>query len=349
MFTISKGINLSHWLSQVFGWSPRPQFITEQDIIFIKKAGFDHVRLPIDEEQMWHEDFTKNIEAFRDMHSCINWSISHGLKVVIDMHILRSHHFNNAANNEGKMTLWDSIDDQNHMMDVWKVLSGELKQYSLDDVAYEFMNEPVAPKHHYWNELVARGHKTIRELEPERTIIFGPNLWQIPKFFDVFEVPSGDKNIILSFHTYDPLPFTHYKAPWIPFGGYTGPVTYPGTTIPDETLPDFLEFTKDSLIGKIAAENRVFTKESFTEIIQPALKFAKKMGLTLYCNEFGCLPTVNRKDRLAYYNDIITTLQNNNIAYASWDYKGDFGIRDWDKTNYTTGKTDEDLVSILTK
>ena len=349
MFTIQKGINISHWLSQVFGWSPRQTFITEQDIIFIKNSGFDHIRLPIDEEEMWHANFTKNTEAFNYMHSCIRWSISHGLKVVIDMHILRSHHFNNAANNEGAMTLWDSIDDQNHMMDVWRELSKELIQYSNDDVAYEFMNEPVAPKHHFWNELVARGHKTIRELEAERTIIFGPNLWQIPKFFDAFEVPAGDKNIILSFHTYDPLPVTHYKAPWIPLGAYTGPINYPGTTIPDEHLQTFIDVNGESLIGKIAAENRIFTKESFEEVIAPALRFAKKTGLRLYCNEFGCLPTVDRTIRLAYYNDLLETLKKHSIAFASWDYKGDFGIIHWDRASNSNGEIDTEIIQILVK
>jgi len=39
MFTIQKGINLSHWLSQVFGWSPRATFITQTDISNIKQWG----------------------------------------------------------------------------------------------------------------------------------------------------------------------------------------------------------------------------------------------------------------------------------------------------------------------
>lgn len=348
MFSIQKGINLSHWLSQVFGWSPRAQYITENDILYIKQAGFDHVRLPIDEEQLWHQDFSKNVEAFADMHTCITWCLKHDLRVVVDMHILRSHHFNNA-NNEGAMTLWESPQEQDHMMDLWSVLSAELRHYSVEHVAYEFMNEPVAPKHHYWNQLVARGHAVLRELESKRTLIFGPNLWQIPQFFESFEIPSGDQNIILSFHTYDPLPFTHYKAPWMPLGRYTGPVQYPGTTVPDEYLQDFVDANGNSLIAKIAAENRVFTKESMLTVIKPALKFAEKTGLRLYCNEFGCLPSVTRSQRLQYYTDIIDVLQSHNIAYASWDYKGDFGIREWNKENYTNGNNDTDLVKILVK
>ena len=55
-FEIRRGVNLSHWLSQCFGWSPRPTFITEDDVRFIASLGFDHVRIPIDEKELWTED-----------------------------------------------------------------------------------------------------------------------------------------------------------------------------------------------------------------------------------------------------------------------------------------------------
>ena len=46
-FQIHRGVNLSHWLSQNFGWSPKATFITEQDIKFIDSIGYDHVRIPL--------------------------------------------------------------------------------------------------------------------------------------------------------------------------------------------------------------------------------------------------------------------------------------------------------------
>jgi endoglucanase len=39
-------------------------FFTEKDITYIHKAGFDHIRLPIDEEQMWAVDGSREAEAF---------------------------------------------------------------------------------------------------------------------------------------------------------------------------------------------------------------------------------------------------------------------------------------------
>lgn len=347
MFLISKGINISHWLSQ-FGRAPRTHFIIEQDIAFIAESGFDHIRLPIDEDQMWAVDGTKDADAFADMHACINWCKTYNLKVVVDLHILRSHHFN-ASNNEGAMTLWDSEEDQNYLMEMWKQLSQELRKYDTSFLAYELMNEPVAPKHGMWNKLVAKGHKTIRELEKDRIIIFGPNMWQMPLFYNNFEIPTGDPNILLSFHTYSPIAFTHYTAPWIPLGGYNGPVIYPGRTVPEENEKAFFEANGDSPHGFSVKKQPIFTKESIVEEIEPALRFAKKHGLNLYCNEFGCLPSVPREMRLQYYNDIIDVFNAHNIAYASWDYKGDFGIRGFNLETQKNTTIDSELIAILTK
>src|SRR5688500_2823122 len=42
-FVIRRGTNLSHWLSQDFGWQPRETWITANDLRFIAQCGFDHV------------------------------------------------------------------------------------------------------------------------------------------------------------------------------------------------------------------------------------------------------------------------------------------------------------------
>ena len=346
MFTIQKGINLSHWLSQVFGWSPRVTFITQHDIANIKQWGFDHVRLPIDEDQLWDKNFGKNTEAFEYLHKCINWCLHEKLKIVIDLHILRSHHFNNA-NNEGAMTLWSQPEEQEHMMNVWRELSAELQQYSPNELAYEFMNEPVAPKPSLWNDLVARGYALLRELEPERFLIFGPNMWQMPQFYKSFALPKNATRVILSYHTYSPLPFTHYKAPWIPLGKYEGAVHYPGKTIPDAEWNEFYQANGEGAFAAIVRENREFTKESMIAEIQPALEFAAERGFPLYCNEFGCLPTVDRTERLHYYKDLSAVFKQHNIAFAAWDFKGDFGIQAWNRETAENGAVDTELIGAL--
>ena len=116
-----------------------------------------------------------------------------------------SHYFN--AVNEGDKaanTLFTSEEAQQGLINLWYQLSDALKDYSTDWVAYEFMNEPVADEHEQWNQLVAKVHKALRDREPQRTLVVGSNRWQGYETMKYLKVPEGDKNIILSFHYYNP-------------------------------------------------------------------------------------------------------------------------------------------------
>ncbi|HNX05421.1 MAG TPA: cellulase family glycosylhydrolase, partial [Opitutales bacterium] len=226
-FAIHRGTNLSHYLSQDFGWQKREVWLTENDIRFIARQGFDHVRLPVDEKELWNEDGTRNEGAFKQLLEVISWARKSGLRVIVDMHVLRSHHFN-ASNEGGSNTLWTDPKAQAHLGELWRDLSGVLKDIPNSELAYEIMNEPVADEAEQWNALVAMTMKTIRSLEPGRVVVIGANLWQIPEMLPLLKVPEGDRNIILSFHTYSPMLFTHYAAEWTGLRSYKGPINYPG-------------------------------------------------------------------------------------------------------------------------
>ncbi len=349
-FVIQKGVNLSHWLSQTREWSPKDKYITEEDIKLIKSFGYDHIRLPIDEEELWDEDGSVMEESLIFVKNCLDWCAKYDLRAVIDLHILRSHHFN-ARNDEGKITLWTDVAAQDNFIKLWENLSEYLRNYPNNMVAYEIMNEPVAPDHDQWNKLVSRAIKVLRNLEPERVIIFGSNMWQKPYTFPYLEVPRDDKNIILSFHTYHPYFVTHYKAYWSPAKSYLGPVQYPGQCITDADFEKYVDTTNERLMARLEEEmaREVFNKEKLQTIVQDAIDKAKEFKLQLYCNEFGCLPSVPKETRLKYYQDITDIFRENNIAFANWDYKGDFRIVEWDRTELENEEPNYDLIKILTK
>jgi endoglucanase len=349
-FIIRKGVNLSHWMSQTRDWAPKDKFITLEDIKLISGFGFDHIRLPIDEEELWDEEGRVIEESLQHVRNCLDWCAECGLRAVIDLHILRSHHFN-ARNNEGEMTLWVDTVAQNNLMKLWENLSAYLHEYPNDMVAYEIMNEPVAPDHEQWNGLIARAVKIIRKKEPERVIIIGSNMWQRPYTFPFLKIPEGDRNIILSVHTYHPYFVTHYKAYWSPAKDYHGPVHYPGQCITDEDFEKYVDKKDEALMSRIEEENAfdIYNKEKLQSIISDAIDKADELGLQLYCNEFGCLPSVPEEMRLKYYEDITDIFRENSIAYANWDYKGDFCIVEWDRENLRNLEPNVKLIKILTR
>jgi endoglucanase len=346
-FVIRRGTNLSHWLSQDFHWQPRQTWITANDFRFIARAGFDHVRLPIDEKELWADDGAPIEEAFGVLQQALAWARANHLRVIVDLHTVRAHHFN-ASNEGGHNTLFTDPKAREKFLDLWRQLSARLHDQPVDFVAYEIMNEPVADDPEDWNKLVAVAHAAIRRLEPNRVIVIGSNLWQLPHTLPLLKVPAGDRNIILSSHTYSPLLFTHYTADWVPIKTYTGPVHYPGAVVPRATYDELMAKFGPAGQGDLVANAKDdWGPARFAQEFAPAIARARELGLQLYCGEFGCLPTVPRADRLAYYRDFIATLEQNGIAWANWEYKGDFGLFEWHREKALAGAPDVELLDVL--
>lgn len=349
-FELHRGVNISHWLSQTGSWVHRTSYFTEHDVEFLHSMGYDHIRLPLDEEVLFDEQGNCIDSAFTSVTNAIDWCIKRDMRVIVDLHILRSHHFN-SRNNEGAMTLWTDTIAQNHVLNVWDSISNRLHTYSNAMVAYECMNEPVAPEHEMWNKLVERMIAKIRSLEPDRVIMLGSNRWQKPHTFPYLRVPKNDKNIILTVHTYHPYFVTHYQAFWSAAKFYKGPVQYPGYPITPEDYKTYVDTTNAPLVSRIHEEKSLeyFDKQKLQEILQPAIDKAKEYGLQLYCSEFGCLPNIPRDMRLRYFQDITDVFRQNNISYSSWDYKGHFGIVTYDNENRKPTYIDTTLIKLLVK
>jgi endoglucanase len=347
-FHIKRGVNLSHWLSQDFGWAPKYTYINESDIQFIRSIGYDHVRIPIDEKEMWDESGKPIDAAFQCLHNCLSWCAKYDLRAIVDLHIIRAHHFN-AANEGGVNTLWTDATAQDNFVNLWVRLSGVLHSYPNDKVAYEILNEAVAPEHEDWNKLMNKAVAAIRALEPERMLIIGPNMWQIPQNLQYLRLPEGDRHIILSFHTYSPLAFTHHLASWTAVKYYTGPVHYPGQVITDQDYAKYVDPTNKELVNQIADARELFNKQRLVDMLKSGIEFARAKNLQLYCGEFGCLPTVPRKDRLQYYADMISAFEENNIAWCNWEYKGDFGIYFFDAEKKVSLQPDNEFINVLLK
>jgi endoglucanase len=323
-FSARRGTNISHWLSQSDRrGEEREKFFTAEDVELIKRLGYDHVRIPVDEEQLWDEAGEPEQEAFALLEEALDWCAERGLRVIVDLHILRSHHFNRS-----EKPLWTDPDEQERFLDLWRQLSKRLDERPDDRVAYELMNEPVADDPEDWNRLVARAIEVVRELEPERTLVIGSNRWQSAETFDRLRIPEGDPNILLSFHFYTPMALTHYGASWTKVGEYEGPVQYPGEVVQAEDLIGL----PDDLVDAINDGRGLYFDSTVLEnLTAKPLALARRMELPLYCGEWGALPSAPASDRLRWYRDFRKVLEKNGVGWAHWDYKGGFGVVDGER------------------
>ena len=205
-------------------------------------------------------------------------------------------------------------------------------------VAYELMNEPVADDPEDWNKIVNECYSAVRELEKERVIVIGSNMWQSYNTTEQLALPDGDPNIILSFHYYEPMVLTHYQAGWTELKDYGGPVNYPGQCVTEEQLAA-RPAAEQEAYAKWTKEN--YSKERFAADFSIAANVAKRHGIQVYCGEYGCINSSPEADRNRWFRDMEQTFEEKSIGRAVWDYKGGFGI-------IKGGKPDETMIRILT-
>ncbi|MBN1936017.1 MAG: cellulase family glycosylhydrolase [Anaerolineae bacterium] len=317
-FTLKRGTNISHWLSQSRQrGAARRAWFTEKDVQHIAGLGFDHLRLPIDEEQMWDEAGNPEAEAFDLLDAALDWAEKAGLRIVVDLHILRSHYFNDRE----EPRLYRDPAEQEKFCALWRSLSARLRGRDNDLVAYELLNEAVARDPEDWNRVARKAFDAVRALEPERTLVLGSNMFGSYDTFDVLAVPD-DPHCILTYHYYHPMLVTHYRARWWDGGVYDGPLHYPGLQV----APEDVTRLAPELQAKMAAWNRPFDRSTMVAHLAKPLAVRERSGLPLYCGEFGVYYQTPSVLRLAWYRDMMQTLNEHDIAWANWDYKGSFGI-----------------------
>jgi endoglucanase len=142
-FILKRGINIGGWLSQSKRRGrERVEFFTREDARRLAEMGFDHLRIPLDEEQLWDAAARREPEAWGLLNGALDWCGEYGLNAVVDLHILRSHYFMAA-----ERPLFTVPREAERFGELWDELSRELQSRDARRVAYEFMNEPVAERH----------------------------------------------------------------------------------------------------------------------------------------------------------------------------------------------------------
>ena len=317
-YQIACGVNVSHWLSQ----SPargdeRRRWFTETDVARIASMGFDHLRIPIDESQMWSEDGQRDAEAFALLNNGLDWAESAGLNAIVDLHIIRSHYFNDKE----EPPLFVAETEMERLGSLWADLSAVLGGRDIGKVAYEILNEPVARDNRKWNQVYPYALNAIRELEPERTVLLGSNWYNSFQSFPDLAVPD-DEHLILTYHYYNPFFVTHYRTPWTEIGTYEGPIQYPGLPIPETETEAIAETKRRGGEHELRYMNRDVIR---TDMLT-AVSIARENDVPVHCGEFGCYGTVPAEIKERWYRDMASVFRELGVAWSCWEYRGGFGV-----------------------
>lgn len=321
---LKKGINFGGYLSQCqHNLEHYATFISEDDVKQVAQWGFDHIRLPIDYEVLEDEMGNEYEEGVQFVDRFIQWCENASLDVVLDLHKAYGYDFNDAGDAQ-KNNLFTSEALKTRFVTLWERLA---KRYGTKKlVAFELLNEVVEEDNaELWNELIERTVTAIRKYAPETPVIYGGIQWNSARTLKLLRKPE-DKNIIYTFHMYEPLIFTHQKAHWVDNMIMDQDIYYPGTMEYYKNLSARLGYKGKDVV---VADSHDMGIPFIEEMIEEAIRAAEEAGVRLYCGEYGVIDQAPCEDTLRWFEDIQGVFEKYDIHRAVWTYKEmDFGIRE---------------------
>jgi endoglucanase len=319
------GINLSYldnfWLGtkeKNFSDFVKSSEAAKREKMFAKiaKAKFKTVRLPIN-FSAWASINApyrwENEEGLKTADSFVKWALANDLNAIIDLHHAEfDGSIKNAATTE--RLAW-----------IWKEIAARYKNTNPEKVFFELRNEPHDISAADWRAQAEVLIKTVRAVAPEHTLIVGFHDWNSRAAL-IESKPFEDKNIIYTFHYYDPFIFTHQGATW----SAEGLPELKGVPFP---------YSKEKKVETPATAKgkwvegliKNYEKDSQPEKMYADLKAAKdwslKNNVPIFLGEFGSFSKLpSMEDRCRHAEAVYSALGKLGIPSAWWEWDGGFNM-----------------------
>ncbi len=318
-YTFKRGVNISHWLSQNNAklYYAAPWF-DEEDITWIAAQGFDHIRYPIDGRQWLRPDGSLDEAKIEPFVRALAWTKAHGLGAILDMHFLPGASFDQGDPQDAVFT---DMELQGKVADFWARVAKRFAGEG-DYLRFELLNEPVAAKNADLNGFTRRMLAAIRESNPTRIVYITSNRWSsFPTVGDI-EVPA-DAHIAITLHFYEPMIFTHQRAPWVKFPADMPAIKFPGP------LPDLAPYLPANNYALKPAGYELTVQQiddAFAKVAAWAAQHAP--GIEIHIGEFGVYLPADAISKQHWISAVKGNAERRGWGWAVWDYQDSFGVRD---------------------
>lgn len=258
----------------------KDNYITRDDIQFIKSTGANTIRLPFHYKLFTDEDYmglTTAQDGFARVDAVINWCREAGMFLILDMHDAPGGQTgDNIDDSYGYPWLFESAASQKLYCDIWRKIA---KRYKNEPVilGYELFNEPIAPYFKNMNELNGKleeiyklGTAAIREVDKNHIILLGGAQWN--GNFKPFKDSKFDTKIMYTCHRYGGEPTKAAIREIIHFRDSVNLPMYMGEIghNTDEWMATFCRTMKDANIGYTFWPYKKMDGSSFAGITPPA-------------------------------------------------------------------------------
>lgn len=263
--------------------------LKEDYFVQIKDAGFDSVRIPI--RFSAHAERTHPYTLESEFLARIDWAIDNALKndlnAIIDLHHYEEIMIEPEKHRERFLGLWQQL--------------AERYQDTPNSLYFEPLNEPNGNLEDViWNDLLADVIAIIRETNPIRPIIVGPDNWNNLSRLEFLHLPDDD-NLIVTFHYYLPFQFTHQGAEWV-----NDSQPWLGTTWDGSQADRFVMNTDFSQVADWAAQN----------------------NHPIFLGEFGAYNKADMDSRTRWTDAVARLAEEYGFSWAYWEFCSGFGVYD---------------------
>jgi len=193
--------------AQKFWQTYRDNYITHDDIRFLKQAGFNSIRVPFSYRLFVSEARPSRLEGpgYELLDRLVDWCRRENLYVILDMHAAPGGQTgDNIDDSWGYPFLFENSESQQLTVELWRKLAARYRNEPVV-IGYDLLNEPIAPYFDtaalnpklepLYRKIVAR----IREVDRNHVIFLGGAQWD--GNFKVFG-PPFDPNLVYTFHKY---------------------------------------------------------------------------------------------------------------------------------------------------
>lgn len=316
---LSKGANICRWFRYPANDSDAHfgDYIWDSEAQAIRRIGLRHVRLCIS-PQVIYDPANPSVPILR-AQAFIDRAIERfhraDLAVMVDIH------------NEDQKRIMDNAEWREGFVAFWGAYAKHLSKFDPEKTFLEIVNEPVFDgREGEWYALQKRLASTIRASAPKHTIVATGANWGGVAGLQKLE-PLDDRNVVYSFHFYDPFPFTHQGATWTSEEmKVIRDVPYPSS--PELVAPLLSSLTDAKARGTVEwYGNERWGRTKMAESLGRALNWGKLHKVPLYCGEFGVYPVVApAESRARWFKDMGEILAESGAGWAVWGWDEGFGL-----------------------
>ena len=262
----------------------------------IKKAGFDSVRLPVKWSAHAADSLPYTIEA--KFFERIDWALDQAEKNKLNL-VLNIHHFDGMDADPDKF--------EPKLQSLWKQIAERYRDRPAS-VYFELLNEPHDKlTDERWNRVIGPLLKVIRASNPTRPVIIGPGKWNGFRELSKLELPEDDRNLIATFHYYEPFEFTHQGAEWA-------------------------KGSEKWLGRKWAASGKDL--EAVRSAFDSVKAWADKHDRPIFLGEFGAYSKADIDSRCAWIRTIAAEAKRRGFTTSYWEFGAGFGVYDPSKNEW---------------